>query len=112
MHHIAFASADIFATVRTLRERGVRFVPISANYYDDLSAASTSTPTCVERMRQLGILYDRSRGRRLPARVHASPSADRFFFEIVQRVGGYDGYGAPNAPARMAALAQARTRGQ
>ena len=32
--------------------------------------------------------------------------ADRFFFEIVQRVGGYDAYGALNAPARMAAQAQ------
>jgi 4-hydroxyphenylpyruvate dioxygenase len=27
----------------------------------------------------------------------------RLFFEIVQRRGGYDGYGAPNTAVRMAA---------
>ena len=29
------------------------------------------------------------------------------FFEVVQRNGGYDGYGAANAPVRLAASAQA-----
>ena len=28
------------------------------------------------------------------------------FFEVVQRNGGYDGYGAANAPVRLAASAQ------
>jgi 4-hydroxyphenylpyruvate dioxygenase len=32
----------------------------------------------------------------------------RFFFEVVQRSGGYDQYGAANAPVRMAAQAQAQ----
>ena len=32
---------------------------------------------------------------------------DRFFFEVVQRKGGYDQYGAVNAPVRMAAQARA-----
>lgn len=27
----------------------------------------------------------------------------RVFFELVERVGGYDGYGARNAPVRLAA---------
>jgi 4-hydroxyphenylpyruvate dioxygenase len=27
----------------------------------------------------------------------------RMFFEIVQRVGDYEGYGTPNLPVRMAA---------
>jgi 4-hydroxyphenylpyruvate dioxygenase len=30
----------------------------------------------------------------------------RFFLEVVQRKGGYDGYGAVNAPVRLAAQAQ------
>ena len=33
--------------------------------------------------------------------------AERFFFELVQRRGGYDAYGALNAPARMVSQAQA-----
>ena len=28
---------------------------------------------------------------------------DRVFFEVVQRLGGYDGYGTADAPVRMAA---------
>ncbi|RYY96499.1 MAG: sugar phosphate isomerase/epimerase and 4-hydroxyphenylpyruvate domain-containing protein, partial [Comamonadaceae bacterium] len=36
VHHIALRCADIFETVARLRERGMRFVPISGNYYDDL----------------------------------------------------------------------------
>ena len=39
--------------------------------------------------------------------VYGESFADRFFFEIVQRVGDYEGYGALNAPARMASQAQA-----
>jgi 4-hydroxyphenylpyruvate dioxygenase len=32
----------------------------------------------------------------------------RVFFEVVQRVGGYLGYGTANAPVRMAAHRQSR----
>jgi len=57
-------------------------------------------------MRDLGIVYDCSPdGEYL--HVYGTSFADRFFFEIVQRVGAYDGYGALNAPARMASQAQA-----
>ncbi len=111
VQQIAMNSGDIFATVRTLRDRGVRFVPISGNYHDDLSSRFEIDATFVERMRQAGILFDRNPdGDFLHA--YTEPFAERFLFEIVQRVGGYDAYGTPNAPARMAALAQARTRGQ
>jgi len=30
------------------------------------------------------------------------------FFEVVQRIGGYDGYGTVNAPVRMAAHGRLR----
>ena len=39
--------------------------------------------------------------------MYSESFADRFFFEIVQRIGRYEGYGALNAPARMASQAQA-----
>jgi 4-hydroxyphenylpyruvate dioxygenase len=32
------------------------------------------------------------------------------FFEVVQRRGGYDGYGAANAPIRLAAQRASRPR--
>lgn len=106
VHHIAIAAADIFATVERLRADGVRFVPISSNYYDDIVARLDIADGLVERMRRLGIVYDRT-----PAgeffHVYTESFADRFFFEFVQRAGDYEGYGAQNAPARMASQAQA-----
>ena len=36
--------------------------------------------------------------------MYSQPYGDGFFFEIVQRVGRYQGYGAANAPYRIAAL--------
>ena len=105
VHHIALSSGDIFASVTALRRNQVEFVPISPNYYDDLVARLDIDRSRVERMRSLGILYDRSPdGEYL--HVYGRSFADRFFFEIIQRVGNYDAYGALNAPARMASQAQ------
>ncbi|HEY4956571.1 MAG TPA: TIM barrel protein [Caldimonas sp.] len=106
VHHIAFACADIFATVEALRALGTAFVAISGNYYDDLLARFALDAALVERMRRLGVLYDRD-GAGEYFHVYSESFADRFFFEIVQR-SGYDAYGALNAPARMASQEQAR----
>lgn len=35
----------------------------------------------------------------------AAARFDRFHFELLERRGGYSGYGAPNAPLRLAAMA-------
>jgi 4-hydroxyphenylpyruvate dioxygenase len=105
-HHIAFACSDIFATLERLRRDGLEFVPISRNYYDDILARIDIDAATVEKMAQLSVLYDRNAD---GAYFHAYSTsfADRFFFEIVQRVDGYDAYGALNAPARMASQVQA-----
>lgn len=107
VHHIAFSCANIFATVAQLRANGVRFVPISRNYYDDLPTRFELDSGILLQLQQLGILYDRSAGGEY-LHIYGESFAERFFFEIVQRVGDYDAYGALNAPARLAAQAQAR----
>lgn len=99
--HIGFATDDIFATARALRENGVELLRISPNYYDDLEARYELSPEFISRLREHGILYDRSpRGEYLQL---FTATYGAVFFEIVQRVGGYDGYGAANAPYRLAA---------
>jgi 4-hydroxyphenylpyruvate dioxygenase len=105
VHHIALSSEDIFHSVAQLRANGVGFVPISANYYDDLLARLALDESLVERMRALDILYDETTAGGRYFHAYTEPFADRFFFEVVQRI-GYDGYGALNAPARMASQAQ------
>ncbi|MEO8136864.1 MAG: TIM barrel protein [Betaproteobacteria bacterium] len=108
VQHIGIGCTDIVATVASLQAAGAEFVPISPNYYEDLLARQDLDPGLVGRMRDLGIVYDRSdEGEYL--HVYGTSFAGRFFFEIVQRVGAYDGYGALNAPARMASQAQATT---
>jgi 4-hydroxyphenylpyruvate dioxygenase len=105
VQHIAFASADLFATVQQLRDAGLRFVPISDNYYDDLPTRFELDAAFVEQLRAHGILFDRSaQGDYLHAYTEGYEGSG-FFFELVQRLGGYDGYGAPNASARMASMA-------
>jgi len=56
-------------------------------------------------MRRFNILYDRL-GAGEFFQFHTLPLEQRFFFfEVVQRSGSYDLYGASNAPVRLAALA-------
>lgn len=105
VQHIALRSDDIFASVQRLQSSGVRFVPISPNYYDDLPTRLELDDALLQRLRAAGILFDRSpTGDYL--HIYSETLEEGIFFEIIQRVGGYDGYGATNAPARMASQAQ------
>jgi 4-hydroxyphenylpyruvate dioxygenase len=104
VQHIAFATDDILATVSAMRDAGVALLDIPDNYHDDLEARFDLDPDLAARMRVLGILYDEDKNGRY-FQVYTQVIADRFFFEIVQR-DGYTGFGAPNAPIRLAAQTQ------
>jgi 4-hydroxyphenylpyruvate dioxygenase len=105
VHHIALRSNDIFASVQRLRANGIRFVPISPNYYDDLPTRLDLDDALLQRLRAAGVLFDRSAAGDY-LHIYTEGMEDGLFFEIVQRVSDYDGYGATNAPARMASQAQ------
>jgi 4-hydroxyphenylpyruvate dioxygenase len=107
VNHIAFATADIFAAAEAMRSNGARILPIPANYYDDIAARFQLPEGELDRMRELNILYDRAADGEF-RHFYTLPFEDRFFFEIVQRTGAYNLYGAANAPVRLAALAQVR----
>jgi 4-hydroxyphenylpyruvate dioxygenase len=107
VHHIALRTHDIFASARYLEARGVKTLPIPANYYDDLAARIDLAPELIDELRRHNLLYDRSAAGTY-FQLYTEAFADRFFFEIVQRVAGYDSYGAANAPVRMAAQAMRR----
>ena len=53
-------------------------------------------------MRSRNILYDRDEGGDF-FQLYSQTYGEGFFFEIVERRGGYRGYGAANAPFRIAA---------
>ena len=83
----------------------MRFVPISANYYDDLLARLDIDPATGARGCASSASSSTARPEGEFLHIYTETFADRFFFEIVQRK-AYDGYGALNAPARMAAQEQ------
>lgn len=102
MQHLAFASDDIFATAQALREAGFTPLAISPNYYDDVEARFGLDPELADRLRAENLLYDRDEHGEY-FQLYAPTWGEGFIFEIVERRGGYNGYGAPNAPFRIAA---------
>lgn len=110
VHHIALETQDIFATARALAEAGAPVLQIPQNYYDDLGARYGLDETHLADLSGLNLLYEKA-GTSEFLHLYTLPFEDRFFFEFVQRIDGYDLYGASNAPMRMAALAQARRSG-
>lgn len=102
VQHIALASDDIFATAAALTARGFHPLPMSGNYYADLAARFDLEVGLLERLSQSNILYDEDENGAF-FQLYSRPYAGGMFFEIVERRGGYTGYGAPNAPFRIAA---------
>jgi 4-hydroxyphenylpyruvate dioxygenase len=106
VQHIAFATPDIFATVERLIANGVELLPIPENYYDDLETRTDLDEATIARMRAGNILYDRDGDAEFFQVFTRSLLEGGFFFEIVERRGGYAGFGAVNAAIRLAAQTQ------
>lgn len=100
VQHIALETGDIFATVEHLKAHGVDLLPIPENYYDDLEGRTDLSAEDVEELRKANVLYDRE-GEAEYFQVYTGTLEGGFFFEIVERR-GYRGYGAVNAPIRLA----------
>ncbi|HUK07002.1 MAG TPA: TIM barrel protein [Stellaceae bacterium] len=104
VQQIAIASDDVFATVERLRANSVELLAIPENYYDDLEARTELPQEQIARLRSANVLYDRE-GTAEFFHVYTRTLPGGFFFEIVERR-GYRGFGAVNAPIRLAAQAR------
>jgi 4-hydroxyphenylpyruvate dioxygenase len=100
--HVAFATDDLLATARAARAAGAPLLDVPSNYYDDLDARLAPSPALLASLREFGVLLDRDAGGEF-LHFYTEVLGGRVFFEVVQRIGGYDGYGETNAPIRMAA---------
>jgi 4-hydroxyphenylpyruvate dioxygenase len=103
VQQIAFSTSDLFSFVESARAAGVEFLSIPNNYYEDLGARYDLAPELIERMRELGVLYDRAKGGEF-FHIYTKMFDERFFFEVVERR-NYDLFGAANTPVRLAAQA-------
>jgi len=101
VQHVAFSCADIFSSVADMRARGVDFLKIPDNYFDDIEAKYDLDAATMAALRTNQILYDRE-GDGEFFQIYTHSFDERFFFEIVQRR-NYHGFGAANAAIRLAA---------
>ncbi|HET8993088.1 MULTISPECIES: bifunctional sugar phosphate isomerase/epimerase/4-hydroxyphenylpyruvate dioxygenase family protein [unclassified Rhodococcus (in: high G+C Gram-positive bacteria)] len=99
---LAFATSDVVAEVRRARSNGVEFLRPPDNYYVDLDARFVLEPGLLDTLREHGLLYDRVGDGEL-LHAYTLPVPGGFQVELLERRGGYDGYGASNTHVRLAA---------
>ncbi len=104
VQHIAIATNDIVDTVRKLMARGVDFLRVPSNYYDDLLDRVGKIDEDIAPLRELGILVDRDEEGYL-LQLFTKPLEDRptLFIEIIQRKGAKS-FGAGNFKALFEAI--------
>ncbi len=104
VQHVAVATNHIVRTVTELRSRGVEFLTIPTNYYDELPGRVGHIDEDLEPLKELGILVDRDEEGYL-LQVFTKPVEDRptLFFEIIQRKGAKS-FGKGNFKALFEAI--------
>ena len=104
VQHIAVATDDIVSTVTALKDRGVEFLYVPENYYDDILDRVGEIEEDLEPLRKLGILIDRDEEGYL-LQLFTKPVVDRptMFFEIIQRKGAKS-FGKGNFKALFEAI--------
>ncbi len=88
VQHLALATHDIIATVRELQNRGVEFLKIPSNYYDDLIERVGPIDEDVEALKELGVLVDvDDEGYLLQLFTRPLSVRPTMFIEVIQRKG-------------------------
>jgi 4-hydroxyphenylpyruvate dioxygenase len=108
VQQIAIEVDDLLSTLQALRAQGAPMLAVPDNYYDDLDAKYALEPSFLAALRASGVFYERDAQGGEFLHAYAAPFDERFEFELIERRGGYDLYGASNSPFRLAALAEWR----
>jgi len=100
IQHIALGTADIFHSVETMRERGVRFQDTPDTYYEQLDARVPGHGENVQRLQADKILLDGAptEGQGLLLQIFTENMVGPIFFEMIQRKGN-EGFGEGNFKA-------------
>ncbi len=95
IQHIAFSTPNIFKTLDAIRGKGVVLSKYPSSYYDLLKEKYPDLD--VEKLKEYNILCDVEDGAML-LQTFTTPIGDRptLFYEIVQRVNDYQGFGLGN----------------
>jgi len=104
VQHIAVATDDIVSTVSKMRDRGVEFLYVPENYYDDITERVGEIDEDVQILKKHGVLIDRDDEGYL-LQLFTKPVVDRptMFFEVIQRKGAQS-FGKGNFKALFEAI--------
>jgi 4-hydroxyphenylpyruvate dioxygenase len=104
VQHVAIATNNIIETVTDLQSRGVEFLKVPDNYYDDLQQRTGDISENIYHLKKLSILVDRDEEGYL-LQIFTKPVQDRptLFFEIIQRKGAKS-FGKGNFKALFEAI--------
>lgn len=110
VQHLALATDDIVATVRALRGRGVGFLSVPQEYYDEARRRVGDVDEAWDDLAELGILVDRDdTGYLLQIFTEQLQDRPTVFFEIIQRHGA-TGFGVGNFQSLFESLERAQAR--
>jgi 4-hydroxyphenylpyruvate dioxygenase len=100
IQHVALGTADIFESVETMRDRGVRFQDTIDTYFDGIDARVPGHGEDVQRLRADKILIDGAptEGQGLLLQIFTENMIGPIFFELIQRKGN-EGFGEGNFKA-------------
>ena len=102
--HIALATTDIVATVKALRERGVKFLSTPDSYYEELPGRIGEIDEDLADLREFGILADRDdEGYLLQIFTQTIGDRPTVFLEVIERHGAR-GFGEGNFKALFEAI--------
>lgn len=102
--HIAMSTGDILKTVNELKSRGIQFLRVPEEYYEQLPERVGEIKEDMAKIRELGILVDRDDEGYL-LQIFSRPLQDRptMFIEVIERHGSR-GFGKGNFKALFEAL--------
>ncbi|HET9117721.1 MAG TPA: sugar phosphate isomerase/epimerase and 4-hydroxyphenylpyruvate domain-containing protein, partial [Pseudonocardiaceae bacterium] len=105
INQLAFGCSDLLDRVEDLRAAGAPLLDVPGAYYDDLEARLNPERPLLNRLRHLGVLYDQD-GEGEFFHVYTPLIGGQYYVELLERRGGYGGFGAPNTPVRLAMQAR------
>ncbi|MGL6054849.1 MAG: 4-hydroxyphenylpyruvate dioxygenase, partial [Vibrio metschnikovii] len=108
--HIALTTEDIYKTVRTLRERGMDFMPTPDTYYNKVNSRVVGHGEDVDMLRELRILIDGAPEKDgILLQIFTKTVIGPVFFEIIQRKGN-EGFGEGNFKALFESIEEDQIR--
>ena len=110
IQHIALSTDDIFHTVKTLRDRGMEFMPTPDTYYEKVYQRVEGHGEDLEQLKDLRILIDGAPMKDgILLQIFTQTVIGPVFFEIIQRKGN-QGFGEGNFKALFESIEEDQIR--